>query len=185
MKHRAALFVYLAAIVLLTSIHDYRFLAAALAAVALLSWKDAPRIARRTVRAVLPFNAVVTLSYLLFSRLAGDFQAAYIVRMNLRVLALSSCTFLFVSRVDPFRAFSFSPSLLYLLTLAYGQTAVFRRLFEDFRLAFRSRSPARARTVDLYRHAGATGAYFLGKALHDSTEIADAMRSRGYSRDSA
>jgi energy-coupling factor transporter transmembrane protein EcfT len=44
----------------------------------------------------------------------------------------------------------------------------------------RCRSPRRPGTTDLYRHAGAAGAFFLERALHDSEEIAQAMRSRGF-----
>jgi cobalt/nickel transport system permease protein len=126
----------------------------------------------------------VSASWAAVSLLRGELEAESLARMNLRVLALTSLTFLVTARIDPFRALSFSPSLLFLLTLAYGQIAVFRRMIEDFRLALRSRSPARPKSADLYRHAGAAGAFFLEKALHDSTEITLAMRSRGFLRDS-
>jgi cobalt/nickel transport system permease protein len=184
MKDRVSLALYLAAVVAVTSVHDLRFLAASLFVVLLMCGKDSPGIAKRAARAILPFNTVVTLSYAGFSLVGGRLDFEYLARINLRVFLLACCTLLFASRVNPLRALSFSRSLLFLVTLAYGQVVGFRRLFDDFRQAFRSRSPARASTRDLYRHAGATGAFFLQKALHDSTEIAHAMRSRGFFRDS-
>ncbi len=184
MKDRTFLAVYLGLVACVTSIHDLRFLAAALAGVLVASGKGAPRLLARTIRSVLFFNLVVSVSYAALSLLRGGIDGETLARLNLRVLALTSLTFLVTERIDPFRALSFSRSLLFLLTLAYGQIAVFRRMLDDFRLALRSRSPVRPRTADLYRHAGATGAFFLEKALHDSTEITQAMRSRGFTHDS-
>ncbi|MFH1679616.1 MAG: ABC transporter permease [Candidatus Eisenbacteria bacterium] len=184
MRDRAALLLYVAAVVCATLLHDVLFLAAALAAAVLFSGRSAPRLAARAARAILIFNAVVTVSYAAISLLRGSFEPVYLLRMNLRVFLMTYLTFFLISRINPFRALSFSPALLYLFTLAYGQIAVFRRLYDDFRLALRSRSPAKIRRRDLYRHAGATGAFLLEKALHDSTEIAQAMRSRGFFSDS-
>jgi cobalt/nickel transport system permease protein len=180
MKDKAALLLYLAALVAATSVHDLRFLGALLAVALLLSGRSALRFALRTVRAILFFNGIVTLSYLALSHLRGSADGRFLLLMNLRVFTLTFLTFLFVSKTNPLRAFSFSRSLIVLLSLAYGQVAVFRRLLVDFRLAMRSRSPRKPGTTDLYRRAGAAGAFFLERALHDSEEIAQAMRSRGF-----
>jgi len=183
MRDKAALFLYAATVLCVTLVHDIRLLAATLAVVLLFSGRSAPHLAARAGRAILVFNAAVSVSYAALALLRGTFRPEFLLRMNLRVFLLTYLAFLLVSRINPFRALSFSPALLHLFTLAYGQIIVFRRLFDDFRLALKSRSPARIGTRDLYRNAGAAGSFFLEKALHSSTEITEAMRSRGFFRD--
>ncbi len=183
MKDRVMLLAYFAAVLLATSIHDLRFLGAGLATVALLAGRRLPRLLKRTAMAILLFNSVVTISYTALSLWQGNFSGHYVLLINLRVFLLTALTFLLAERFNPFRAFAVSRSLLYLTTLCYSQVLTMRRLFGEFRHAFRSRSIVRPGLRDLYRHGAATAAFFLHKSVSDAGEIAQAMTSRGFFND--
>jgi cobalt/nickel transport system permease protein len=180
MRARAALLAYLAAIVLATMVHQIGVLALGLGLVLALAGRGWLRILRRAAIAILFFNLVVTLSYGVVAGLQGTFSLDFVVLVNLRVLLLTSLTFLFVSRVNPFEALSFSRSLTYLFTLAYSQSMAFKQALEDFRLAFRSRRIEQVGLRDRYRHGASVGVHFLDKSLHRATEITQVMRSRGF-----
>jgi cobalt/nickel transport system permease protein len=183
MKDRLMLLAYLAAVLLATSVHDLRFLAAALLVVMVLAGRRLPRILRRAALAILVFNSVVTVSYVALSLRQGEFSGHYVLLVNLRVFLLTTMSFLLAERFNPFRAFAFSRSLLFLTTLCYSQVLTLRRLFGEFRFAFRSRSIVRPGLRDFYRHGAATAAFFLHKSVSDAGEIAQAMTSRGFGHD--
>ncbi len=183
MRERIALAAYFTAVVAATSVHHVPFLLFLLAGAILLAGKSAVRTGRRALLAIVLFNSVVTLSYAALSLYRGDFSPRYVLLINLRVFVVTFLTFLTVDRVNLFRALSFSSTLSRVVTLAYGQIVTFRRLFGGFRLALRSRTMTRLSAGELLRHGGSTGAWFLRKALDNSEEIAQAMKSRGFIRD--
>jgi cobalt/nickel transport system permease protein len=183
MKDRIALLVYLVAVVAATLVHAIPVLALAIALVMLLAWRDARKIARRALLAIVVFNLMISVSYVVISLIQDGIAWDYLLLMNLRVFLITSMTFLFVERVNPFKALAFSPSLSYLLTLAYTQLLTFRRIYHDMRLALTSRSLGRLRMKQLYRHGAASGSFFVEKALSNASESAQAMRSRGFFND--
>jgi cobalt/nickel transport system permease protein len=183
MKDRLMLLAYLAAVLLATSVHRPLWLAAGLALAMLLAGRDLPRILGRAALAILFFNSMVTVSYVVLSLWQGTFSGNYVLLVNLRVFLLTVLTFLLAARFNPFRAFAFSRSLLFLTTLCYSQVLTLRRLYGEFRFAFRSRSIVRPGLRDLYRHGAATAAFFLHKSVSDAGEIAQAMTSRGFGND--
>ena len=183
MRDRLGLLAYLACVVAATSVHDPRLLAGGIAAAGLVAGRDCLRLARRAVVAILLFNTVVTVSYVITASMRGEFSVRYVLLINLRVFFLTYLTFLLHSRINPFRALAFSRTLLFLLTVAYGQIVTFQRLLADARLALRSRSLARPGLKDLYRHGAATAVGSLGKSLGAATEITQAMSSRGFFHD--
>ena len=182
---RLWLLAYAAALLAATLVHDPYWLGGALLVVSLASGRDRWRIARRAVRAVLLFNGVVTLGYVLVAGPRGEFSPAYLLLVNLRVLLMVYLGFWFVSRVNLLRALAFSPTLSFLATLACGQGLALKRMVDDYQQAFRSRNlePPDVRTR--LRHAAAQGADLLDKALHGATETTQAMRSRGFFDDRA
>ena len=179
-RDRALLIVYLAAVVAITMVHRLDALAVALALAVAAAGRDAARIARRTVLAVVTFSAVVAVGYVTVALWRGDLSWRYLLLLNLRVFLLTFCTMLLATRINPLRALSFSRTLVYVATLAYSQMLAFRRLLDDFRLAFTSRAVRRPTTADRYRHAARAAAFFLGKAMKETTEITMAMTSRGF-----
>lgn len=180
MRDRLLLVLYLAALVAATLVHDPRILAAALVGLLLLAGRDAPDLLRRTLRVILVFNLVVSLGYVLLAELRGFSPWDTLLLLNLRVLTLTLLTFLFIARVNLFRALAFSPTLSWLLTLAYSQALGFLRSHADFRLALISRSPVRLHLIDRYRASAAAAAWFMDKALASARECAQALRARGF-----
>jgi cobalt/nickel transport system permease protein len=179
-KDRAVILLYVAAVVLVTTVHDIRFLIAGMLIILFLSGGDFWRIAKRAALAIALFNSIVTISYCILSVIQGSFTVYYVTLINVRVFLLTSMTFLVRERINPFRALGFSKSVLYLLTLAYSQVLTVSRLFDEFRLALRSRSLNRPTLRNIYRHGASTGVFFLSKSLNDTREITQAMRSRGF-----
>jgi cobalt/nickel transport system permease protein len=173
----------LAAVLLITSIHDIRLYVIVLAALVVAARRDVAKIAKKAFLAVAIFNIVITVSYVVITLMRGDFSLHYVALINLRVFLLTFMTFLFVSNINPFKALAFSRSLQYVLILAYSQVLTLRRLFEEFRLALKSRSPVRPAARDLYRHGATTGAFLLHKSLSDTADITQAMKSRGFFND--
>ena len=183
MRDRICLLLYFIAVILITSFHQLFFLLACLALVILLAGKRSFAILKKTAAAILIFNLVITVSYAVLSSLSGRPFWSYLALMNLRAVTLTSGTFLAFERINLFKALAFSRSLSYLLVLAYSQTLTIRRLFEEFRLALKSRSLYRPSVKRLYRHGASTGAYLAHKSLHDIAEITQAMKSRGFFND--
>ncbi|MBN2172384.1 MAG: ABC transporter permease [Candidatus Krumholzibacteriota bacterium] len=179
MKGRLALGAYLAAVILATTIHRLDVLGGLLLAALLLAGRDAPRLARRALLAVLVFTGLVSLSWLAVCLWQGTSPWRTLALLNLRVFVLAFLAFLVIARVNWQRALGFSPGLTHLLVLATGQALAFRRLFEEFRQALRSRSAGRPGARALLRHGAAASAFFLQRALERSEEITQAMRSRG------
>ncbi len=180
MIDRLKLILYVGAVLLITSVHDLRFLAGALVLLLALSGRDLPGIVRRAALAIALFNSVVTVSYTVASLIRGDFSIYYVTLLNLRVFLLTSLTFLFALRVNLVKALAFSSTLSYLLTLAMSQVLTFRRLLLDFRMALESRMIVRSGPRTLYRHAASSVSFFLEKSLDSVTDITQAMKSRGF-----
>jgi len=180
LRDRLGLPLYLLAVLAATLVHDPRILGLGLLLTVLAAGRDLPRVLRRAVLSVLFFTGAVSLSYLVAGLLRGSFSWTYLLRLNLRVLLLACLSFLLPRRVDLIRALDFSPFLLRLTLLTYGQIITFRRIFHDFSLALRSRSLVRPRLTDHYRQRAATAGFFLEKSLRDAQEITQAMSSRGF-----
>jgi cobalt/nickel transport system permease protein len=177
------LFLYFATVIAATLIHDPLWLAAGLLTVLLAAGWEAFSLLRRAVLTVLAFNAVISFSYAFMAWMQNIVPWETLLRINLRVVLLTSLTFLFITRVNLFKALDFSKNLTYVLGLAYSQALTFRRAQEDFRLALASRSLRRPRLIDRYRASAAAAAWFIEKALHAATQSSQALRSRGFFND--
>jgi cobalt/nickel transport system permease protein len=184
MNHaQGLLLAYLATVIAATLVHDPAILAAGLALTLLLAGRQAPALLLRTLRTVLVFNLAVSLGYLLLATLRHEAPWDTLLLINLRVLAITTLTFLFIARVNLFQALGFSRTLTYLLGLAYSQAMAFRRVHDDFRLALVSRSPHRPALKDRYRASAAAAAWLLDKGLAGARETAQALRTRGFFND--
>ncbi len=180
MRDRVRFGLYIAAVFGITMVHEMRLLVAGMGIVILLSGRDFRRIARKAALAIVFFNSIVTVSYVLVSVVQGNFSGYYVALINMRVFLLTSLTFLARERIDPFRVVGFSRSLSYFAVIAYGQVLTLTRFFQDFRQALRSRSIRRLSVGDLVRHNASLATSLLRKSVHDTSEIAHAMRSRGF-----
>lgn len=179
-RDRLALVLYGLAVLTATLVHAQGWLAAGLLLTLALAGGGAWRLLRRVVTTVLAFNLTISLAYLLMAWWQGESPWATLLLINLRVLLLTSLTFLFVERVNLFRALGFSRGLTYLLGLGYSQALTFRRAHEDFRLALASRSLASPGLLDRYRASAAAASWYMEKALATARESAQALKSRGF-----
>ena len=178
--HRLLLLGYLVLVVAGTLVHDPWVLGTAAALVLVSAGRGAPTLARRALKAALPFTLAVSLGYLLMARddLAG--AGAVLWPLNLRVFLLTLLAFRIIPRLDLHKALGFSRTLSFVLILATSQVLTFRRLFTDFQQALTARSPRAVGLLAALRHGAATGAWFLARAEHDATEITQALETRGY-----
>ncbi len=178
-RARLWLLAYFATVVAITCIHVPALLAGGLALAVIAAGSGRWRLLKRSVGALLAFNLSVSLGYAAIALWRGNFIVDYLLLVNLRVLLLVFLGFWLVSRVNFIAALAGWPMLAMLATLTIGQIRVYRRVLEEFRLAFRSRNLTPPRLTDHARHAGAQGGALLDKSLASAGEVALAMRSRG------
>lgn len=197
MKDRALLLLYLGAVAAATLVHDPRALGAALVVVlASAGRRRAWPLARRALRASLPFVAAVAAGWALVLGFGGHAFGATVpgnavvttaatagtalLRLALRVTLLTALAFRLLPSLSLARALAFSATLRFVLVLALSQLLAFRRLFGDFRLALESRSPRRVGPRLALRHGAMTAAWFLRRAEHDATTLTQALDARGF-----
>jgi cobalt/nickel transport system permease protein len=180
MIDRLLLVAYGIAVLAATLFHSHWVLAGLLLAAACWAGSQWWQLARRALLALALFTSVVLLAYSVSALIQDKFSWHHVSLIALRVLTLTYLTFVMSRRVNLFEAFSFSKTLLYVATLATSQALTMRRMLGEFRMALRSRLIGRPARCTLLQHAGVTAAYFVEKSISDATEIAQAMRSRGF-----
>ena len=178
-RARAWLLGYVAAVLAASFVHVPLLLAGGLFGASLAAGPARWRLLKRALLAVLLFNAGVSLAYAVVAWWQARPLLDALLLINLRVLLLVFLGFWLVDRVRLLDALAGWPLLTTIATLALGQIGVYRRLLEDFRLAFRSRNALPPTPLAMLRHAGAQGGALLDKSLHDAEQAAQAMRSRG------
>ena len=178
-KAQIWLLVYLSSVVAITFIHEPWVLAALLGAALIGARRQAWKLLRRSLLAVLAFNLTVSLGYVVIALWRGDFSGDYLLRVNLRVLLLVFLGFWLVRSIDLLAALSRFPMLRLIATLAISQIKTFERILRDFEFAFRSRNPLHPRMLDKAHHAASQAQTLLDKSMASAGEAAQAMRSRG------
>jgi cobalt/nickel transport system permease protein len=172
---------YLVALVTASFLTSPMWLGIGLALVLTLAGRRAPRLLGRALAATLAFSGVVSAAYLAQSAWRGQpWPLDWLVMVNLRVLLMTLLTFVFIARVNLFRALGFSRRLTFLLILATSQSMALRRTLEDFRLGLASRAIRPAGLRARYRAAGHAAAWLLDRALANAHESAQALQSRGF-----
>lgn len=178
-RARGCLLAYFTAVVTITFIHQPLVLSVLLAGALLASGRARWRLLKRAVLALLLFNASVSLAFALVAWWQGQPMLDALLLINLRVLLLVFLGFWLVDRIKLLDALAGWPLPLMIATLALGQIAIYRRLLDDFRFAFRSRNPTPPGAGALLHHVGAQGGALLDKSVHGAEQVAQAMRSRG------
>ena len=180
MHARVWLGLYLAAAIALTSLHRWPLLAVSALILLLLARRDALRIARKALVALAAFNGTVSIAYAVTAWMHGEPFADYLLLFNLRVFDLTFMTFLFASRVNVVQAVAFSPTLSFLLAASLSQIQSFRRTFEEFGLALKSRTIRPLRERNRRDFLGSMFLFFFKKARHNADELSMALKARGF-----
>ncbi|MCS6958298.1 MAG: CbiQ family ECF transporter T component [Aquificaceae bacterium] len=124
------------------------------------------------------FSLMLSLPYSLWS---SSFD--YSIMMLLRVLNLYMLTLMFISTVNLYSLLSFSKTLSFLLVISVSFTLAYRRVFENFQQALRSRSIEKPKRQELLNFLRRIMGYFFERALRDGQEVTMAMKSRGFDHD--
>ncbi len=180
MAYRFALILYISVVLLFSYVHDYRFFLLATPFLFILSGKDLWRIFKKTFMSVFIFSSFVSLSYTAFSLLKNQFDFEYLLLLNLRVFSITFLTFFFFSRFNIFKLFDFSKTLTFILVLSYSQINIFRKYFQDFKFAFKSRTIIKPSKNDIYNFVISVITFFGNKSVNNAKEITQAMNSRGF-----
>lgn len=139
-------------------------------------------IARKViVKSLMSFLAFSLLLSVFFLLLYRDFE--YVTLINLRILCMSLLTFLFLEKVNLFRALNFSRDLTFLLVLSSSHVLLYRKIFKEFLDAFKSRSMVKPAFKDTVRLYTVVVGYFFDKSRNSLEEVYQAMKSRGYLHD--
>ncbi len=179
-RDRLLLLGYLVLVVGGTLVHDPLWLAMAALAILASSGRGMPTLFWRAFRAAFPFVLAVSLGYLFMARDQLSMAYQVLLPLNLRVLLLTLLAFRIIPVLDLQNALSFSRTLRFVLILATSQVITFRRLFSDFQQSLTARSVQRIGLLAALRHGAATSVWFLRRAEYDSTQITQALETRGY-----
>lgn len=179
MSPRGWLVLYAAFVLAVSFLHRPDGLALALALGVAAAGRAGPSILRRAALAVLLFGGVVSAAHVWLSLAAGGDPWPWVLRTNLRALALTTASLALVRRVPPSRLAALHDGLRPVVMIALAQISAVRKLVRDARLALSSRSFRRPGPALLVRHGGATGGALLRKAARDLTLTTQALDSRG------
>ncbi|MES9970790.1 MAG: hypothetical protein ABW092_12220 [Candidatus Thiodiazotropha sp.] len=177
------LLLYLFAVVVITLIHQPLYLLIGLFAVVLFSGSLRWRLLRKALLSMLVFNVTVSLGYLVIGLMRDELRMDYLLLINSRVLLLVMLGFWLSARINLANALRFSPTLVFLTTLAAGQIRLMSRLINDYRTAFESRCLKRPNWAERTRLAVAQTEAVVEQSHHAATEISQGMRSRGVFND--
>ena len=170
---------YVGGIIVFTFFHNVYFYALLIFFLLILSGKEFIPTVKKTFFSIIIFNSVITISYVIIN----GFDWYYIALINTRVFGITFMTFLFIKKVNLFRLFSFSESLMFIITLSYTQILSFQKHLTDFRLAFKSRVILKPRFSERYNFFQRVIQFFMKSSLERSKEINMAMKSRGFYTD--
>ena len=144
----------------------------------LISFKEFLKINKRVLKSIILFNLGVTLGYIIMAYFKHINPWHYIIYINLKVYTLTFFVFWFFSKISPVQFMAFSKDLGYLTTITLSQIYSYKKTFEDFRLAFKSRTyKLKDKSPKFITR---TFEFFLKKAIKDSEERTLAMKARGF-----
>ncbi len=147
----------------------------------IISYKKAIFLTKRVIKAIIIFNLGVTLGYILMTIFKHINPWHYVLYINLKVFVLTYFVFWFFSTISPVQFMAFSKDLGYLTTITLSQIFSYKKTFEDFKLAFKSRV-YKLKDKDP-KFITRTFEFFLNKALKDANERTLAMKARGFFND--
>jgi len=176
LKDRVLFFAMIGVIVLLTFIHKVEIFLFLAIVFIFFSYK----IAIKSLWAILFFNLSITLGYIFQSFFTGKDVFDYLILFNLRVFDITFLVLYVTSKINIIKAVSFSKSLRFLFSATLSQIDSFKRSFDDFIFALKSRSVKKLGERKKKEFISAMFYFFLQKALHNSKERSLALKARGF-----
>ena len=183
MKEQFYFALYMFTVVVLSFLSNIYLFLLAIVILSFFAGRKFLDIAKKTLKAILVFNSFITISYIVYATYIGINWIDYILLINLRIFSITFLTFLFISKVNLFKALSFSKTLSFILVLSYSQILTFKKYLEDFKLALNSRLLNSPKLSDSYNFVSSIFFYFFNKSINNSKEISQAMKSRGFFND--
>jgi len=138
----------------------------------LLSGKDILNLIWRTLAAILVFNLLSSIYFVMGKNYTN------LIVFNLRTFTILYFTLLAGKRLNLFAIFSFSPFISYTLTLAYSQIMNYLTTYEQMKQALNSRTLKKITLINSYRVLGFQINMFIKKSIENSKEITQAINSR-------
>jgi cobalt/nickel transport system permease protein len=147
----------------------------------LIDFKNIFKRSKKVFISIFLFNLGVSLGYILMAYIKGISPWHYIIYINLKVFMLTYFVFMFFEKVNIVKFFSFSKDLSYLLTMTLSQIFSYKKTFEDFKMAFKSRVVSVKNKEKKF--ITNTLKFFFKKAFKDSKEKSLALKARGFFND--
>ncbi len=179
-KDKLFFFGYLLLILLFSILKYFLVMLSIFLTIYILSGKKRNKILKQSVGALLIFNTTVIIAYTVYSIQMQNFSFHTILILTMRTLGLSYLTFFMVEKINLFSVFSFSKALNFLLVVSYSQIMAFKKTFNDFQDALKSRIIVKPINKDIYKFISSTINFFVLKTLSNSREIFLALESRGF-----
>jgi cobalt/nickel transport system permease protein len=176
LRDKILFFALIAFIVSLTFVQDVKILLSLGVMFVILSYK----IAIKSIKAILLFNVSVSLGYIIQSFVLNEEFYSFLALFNLRVFDITFSTLYIASRINLINAISFSKSLRFLLSATLSQIESFKKSYEDFMLALKSRSVKKLKERKAKEFISSMFYFFLKKSLHNSKERSLALKARGF-----
>lgn len=180
MQAKTSFFLYIAALIAISTIKSYEPLLMVLAVLAMISGRSLWLIGRRAFILVAVFSLFITLSYSITLYLQNQSFWHYFLTVNLRSFDMIFLTLLFTSRVNIYEAVAFSKDLSFLLVLSVSKIMTMQRAYADYTDALKSRTLRKPTRHQIYDYLGSAIAGFLDKNIRESKENFEAMKSRGF-----
>lgn len=182
MKDRVFLLLYILGLVLVSSLSYFDYLLFILIFLLLTyTLTTSPGRFKKTIKPI--FFALFTTLVISTPYAPWTGHYMYVPILALRMLDIMLLTFLALAHMNLYSALSFSKSLSQLLVLTSSFMILYKRLIMEFKQALKSRSPEGIKKEDIINLSGSIGSYFLERALRDSEEVANAIKSRGFELD--
>ena len=171
-------FVYLTAVLLVAISNNVWFIGILLLVALLLSGRKILKLLKQTLVVLFFVNFVISVFYICLATVSHSFSYYSLIIFNLRTFTLLFFSFLMLRKVNVFSVFSFSKSLSFLLILSYSQILAFKKTYNDFSLAYKSKTIVKPKIKELHTFIANTTVFFIRQAMTNSTEILMALKSR-------
>ena len=162
----------------LLSLKQIPYILGAIVILWVISFKKCYFLTLKVIKSIIIFNLGVTLGYILMAFFKHITPWDYVIYINLKVFMMTYFVFWFFSKISPVQFMAFSKDLGFLTTITLSQIFSYKKTFEDFKLAFKSRV-YKLKDKDP-KFITRTFDFFLTKALKDADERTLAMKARGF-----